>query len=273
MITFPKAKINMGLRITSKRSDGYHNIETLFYPVDLSDALEFVIHGEKSAGDEFVLSGLNIGSRPANNIVIKTLGRIRKDFPIPFLKIHLHKAIPSGAGLGGGSSDASSLIKTMNRYFGLAMTDQEMRNMALELGSDCPFFINPVPSFATGRGEILQPAPLFLKGYKIVILNPGVSIITREAFINCHPEEQEVPLEELITLPAEKWKKLIKNDFEEYAFKVYPVINDMKKALYRSGALFSLMTGSGSSVFGIFEGKPEIPAKLKQYSIFEGELQ
>lgn len=272
MITFPKAKINVGLRITSKRTDGYHDIETLFYPVNLSDALEFVIHGDKPAGDEFVATGLKISSRPENNIVIKTMRRLRKDFSIPFLKIHLHKAIPSGAGLGGGSSDASSLIKTINRYFGFELTDQEMRSLALELGSDCPFFIDPVPSFATGRGDILHPAHPFLNGYFIAILNPGVSISTREAYINCHPAEPEIPLEKVISLPADKWKKLIKNDFEEYAFKLYPIISDMKKALYRSGALFSSMSGSGSSVFGIYEGKPKIPAQLRKYSIYEGEL-
>jgi 4-diphosphocytidyl-2-C-methyl-D-erythritol kinase len=272
MITFPKAKINMGLRITSKRSDGYHDIETLFYPVNLYDALEFVIHNGKPVGDDLVVTGLKIASRPENNIIIKTMRRLRKDFSIPFLKIHLHKAIPSGAGLGGGSSDASALIKAINRYFGFELTDHEMCYLALELGSDCPFFIDPVPSFAAGRGEILHPAHHFLDGYFIAILNPGVSISTREAYINCHPEEPESPLEKVISQPAGKWKKLIKNDFEEYAFKLYPIISEMKKALYRSGALFSSMSGSGSSVFGIYDRKPKIPAKLRKYLIYEGEL-
>jgi 4-diphosphocytidyl-2C-methyl-D-erythritol kinase len=272
MITFPKAKINLGLRIIGERPDGYHDIETLFYPVNLSDALEFVIPGGNPDGDELIVTGLKIASHPENNIVIKAIRRLRKDFSIPFLKIHLHKAIPSGAGLGGGSSDASFLIKTINRYFGLAMTNQGMRDMALELGSDCPFFIDLVPSLATGRGEILHAKNCFLDGYFITILNPGVAISTREAYLNCQPARPETPLEKLIGIPVGKWKKLIKNDFENYAFKLYPVISDLKKAMYRSGAVYSSMSGSGSSVFGIFEAKPKIPAKLKEYVIYEGGL-
>ena len=272
MIIFPKAKINFGLRITEKRPDGYHDIETFFYPVNISDALEFVMLRGNAEGDEMKVTGLNIASRPENNIVTKALQRLRKDFPIPYLKIHLHKAIPSGAGLGGGSSDAASVIKAINKYFDLSMTDQEMRSLALDLGSDCPFFIDPVPSFAAGRGEILQPANPFLDGYFIAILNPGVSISTKEAYINCHPAKPEVPLEKLIRLPADDWKKNIRNDFEDYAFKIYPLINDMKKALYRSGAIYSSLSGSGSSIFGIYEQKPKIPAKLKEYVIFEGVM-
>lgn len=272
MITFPKAKINFGLRITEKRPDGYHDIKTIFYPVNLADALEFVMLKGEAEVDELVVTGLKIVPRTENNIIIKALRRLRKDFSIPYLKIHLHKAIPSGAGLGGGSSDAASAIKAINKYFGLAMNDQEMRNLALDLGSDCPFFIDPVPSFATGRGEIFQPANPFLDGFFIAILNPGVSISTKEAYMNCHPAKPEVPLEKLIRLPAHDWKKNIKNDFEEYAFKIYPVINDMKKALYRSGAIYCSLSGSGSSVFGIYEQKPKIPAKLREYVIFEGVL-
>jgi 4-diphosphocytidyl-2C-methyl-D-erythritol kinase len=272
MITFPKAKINFGLRITERRPDGYHDIETIFYPVNLADALEFVMLKGKAEVDELVVTGLKIPSRSKDNIVIKALQRLRQDFSIPYLKIHLHKAIPSGAGLGGGSSDAASAIITINKYFGLEMNNGEMRNLALDLGSDCPFFIDPVPSFATGRGEILQPANPFLDGFSIVILNPGVSISTKETYMNCHPAKPEVPLEKLIKLPAHDWKKNIMNDFEEYAFKIYPFINDMKKALYRSGAIYSSLSGSGSSVFGIYEPRPKIPAKLREYVIFEGVL-
>jgi 4-diphosphocytidyl-2-C-methyl-D-erythritol kinase len=272
MITFPKAKINLGLRITAKRPDGYHDIETLFYPVDLSDALEFVINGEKHPGDELIVTGLKIASRPENNIVIKALLLIRKDYSFPSLKIHLHKVIPSGAGLGGGSSDASSLIKSVNRYFSLGMNDQEMRDLALELGSDCPFFIEPVPSFATGRGDILHPVNPVLEGYSIAILDPGVSISTKEAYLNCHPATPETPLENIIGLSADIWKKLLKNDFEEYAFNLYPIIGDIKKTLYKSGAIYSSMSGSGSSVFGIYEGKPKIPIKFQKYVIYNGEL-
>jgi 4-diphosphocytidyl-2-C-methyl-D-erythritol kinase len=272
MITFPKAKINFGLRITERRSDGYHDIETIFYPVNLAYALEYVVPKGKAEVDELVVTGLKVPSRSGNNIVIKALQRLRQDFSIPYLKIHLHKAIPSGAGLGGGSSDAASVIRAINRYFGLEMNNQEMRSLALDLGSDCPFFIDPVPSFATGRGEIIQPANNFLHGFYIVILNPGVSISTKEAYMNCAPAKPEVPLEELISLPAHDWKKNIINDFEEYAFKIHPFINDMKEELYLSGAIYSSLSGSGSSVFGIYEQRPKIPAKLSEYMIFEGVL-
>ncbi|MGD0342927.1 MAG: 4-(cytidine 5'-diphospho)-2-C-methyl-D-erythritol kinase [Bacteroidales bacterium] len=272
MITFPKAKVNLGLRITSERPDGYHDIETLFYPVNLADALEFVTLNGKHDGDDLTVTGLRIACHPGNNIIIKTLQRMRKDFSIPFLKIHLHKAIPSGAGLGGGSSDAASAIKVINRHFDLLMNDEEMRSMALELGSDCPFFIDPVPSLATGRGEILQPVSPFLDGYFIVILNTGVSISTREAYINCNPAKPEAPLEKVIRLPIDKWKKNLKNDFEAYAFKIHPVLNDIKKALYRAGAFYSSLSGSGSSIFGIYKQKPGIPSKLKEYLLYEGIL-
>jgi 4-diphosphocytidyl-2-C-methyl-D-erythritol kinase len=272
MITFPKAKINFGLRITAERSDGYHDIETIFYPVNLADALEFVILKGNAEGDELAVTGFKIACRPENNIVIKALRRLRMDFSIPSLKVHLHKAIPSGAGLGGGSSDAASVIKAIIKYFDLAMNDQEMRSLALDLGSDCPFFIDPVPCFATGRGEVFQPVNPFLDGFFIAILNPGVSISTKEAYLSCHPAKPETPLEKLIKLPVEDWKKNIKNDFEEYAFNIYPVINDMKKALYRAGAIYSSLSGSGSSVFGIYKQKPKIPAKLKEYIIFEGVM-
>lgn len=272
MITFPKAKINLGLRIISKRSDGYHHIETIFYPVGLSDALEYVVSGPSAKDDELVVTGLNIKTKAEDNLVIKAVRKLRERFPVPFLKIHLHKTIPSGAGLGGGSSDAASFLKVLARCFGAGITETELRNLALGLGSDCPFFIDPVPSLATGRGEILKPVRPFLAGYYIVLLNPGISISTPDAYLNCKPAHPKESLKILMLKDPGDWKKTIKNDFEEYVFALHPQIGELKKSLYRSEAVYSSMSGSGSTVYGIFRAKPEVAASIKDFIIYEGIL-
>lgn len=272
MIVFPKAKINIGLRITDKRSDGYHNIETIFYQVGLSDALEFVVSDSSVNKDLLTITGLNTGSAPDENLVVKTVRKLREKYSFPLLKIHLHKVIPIGAGLGGGSSDASRMLKSLIRYFGLSIDEKRQKDIALELGSDCPFFIDGTPSFATGRGEILKAINPVLTGYYLILLNPQVQIDTREAYLNCHPAKPERSLVQLIDLPLNKWKDLVFNDFEEFAFNKFPQIGELKNELYRSGSIFSLMSGSGSSVYGIFSGKPELPEKLKRYVIWEGVL-
>lgn len=271
MIVFPDAKINIGLRITERRSDGYHNIETVFYPVKLYDALEFV-PGNKSE-DSLTETGFVTGAAGTDNLVIKAAMKLREVRNYPFLKIHLHKGIPSGAGLGGGSSDAACLLKAVNRNFSLGVPENQLKTISLQLGSDCPFFIENTPSFATGRGEILQPAGNFLSGNYLVLLNPGVHISTREAYSSCKPEKPTDSLSDLIKIPVAEWKDSVVNDFEEFAVAKHPVIGQLKKALYDCGALFALMSGSGSSVFGIFGSMPEIPEQLKKYVIFEGEMR
>lgn len=272
MIIFPQAKINLGLRITGKRPDGYHNIETIFYPVGLRDALEFVISDDPSKKDIITVTGINTGSSTDDNLVMKSVRKLREKHSIPYLRIHLHKAIPVGAGLGGGSSDAACFLKSINRSFGLLIDEHNLKAVALALGSDCPFFINCSPSVATGRGEILKPVRHFLDGYNLVLLNPGVGINTREAYENCRPEKPANSLKNITDQPISEWKKLIKNDFEEFAFKKQPVIGEIKKELYKTGALFSLMSGSGSSVYGIFSEKIKLPVTLKDYVIWEGIL-
>ncbi len=271
MITFPKAKINLGLRVTAKRPDGYHDIETIFYPAGLSDALEFVVLPGRTE-DEIAVTGLEIRTRHENNLVIKAIRRLREGHTFPVLKIHLHKAIPSGAGLGGGSSDAACMLKAINKCLHLNMSLQELKGIALDIGSDCPFFIDCVPSVATGRGEILKPVRSVLEGYHLILVKPRISISTKEAYFNTHASAPAGILEELIILPIKKWKKLIVNDFEDYAFRLYPEIGDLKNSLYRSGALYSSMSGSGSAVYGIFDSKPEIPEKIRELVIYEGIL-
>ena len=272
MISFPKAKINLGLRIIEKRPDGFHNIETIFYPIALSDALEFVVLHGNGKNDQLINTGIKVKTSPDKNLVIKAVNKIRAVHKVPALKIHLHKAIPAGAGLGGGSSDAACMIKSINKCFRFNMSGEEMKMIALEAGSDCPFFLDPVPSYGTGRGELLTHVDPVLRGYHIVLLNPGIMISTKEAYHNCRPTRHETNLADLIKIPVKSWKELFINDFEDFVFKVYPIVGELKKALYKSGAVFSSMTGSGSTVFGIFEDKPKITGKMKNYLIYEGVL-
>lgn len=271
MIGFPKAKINLGLRITGKRPDGYHDIETIFYPVKLYDALEFVVSDNPPKEDFLTVSGMPY-MNPDDNLVIKTVKKLRIKHKFPVLKMHLHKGIPVGAGLGGGSSDAACILKSINKGFGLNISDAEMKSTTLEIGSDCPFFIDCQPSIATGRGEILSHINNILTGYYLILLNPGVGISTKEAYQNCKPHIPAVSLSALSAQPVADWKELIINDFEEFAMNKFPVIGTIKNELYNSGALFSLMSGSGSSVYGIFREKPGLPENLSKYVIFEGRL-
>lgn len=272
MVTFPKAKINIGLRVTGKRSDGFHDIETLFYPVNLCDALEFVVPGGKVTDDELTVTGIDIRTQNEKNLVIRAVRKMREKFPVPFLKIHLHKAIPTGAGLGGGSSDAACILKSINRYFNISLSEEDLRAYALELGSDCPYFIDPSPSIATGRGEKLTAVGSFLEGYNLVLINPGIHISTRDAYLNSTPAVPKKSLKQLIMNDPSEWKKYIKNDFEDFAFKLYPQIREIKKSLYLSGAVYASMSGSGSSVYGIFDRKPVVEDNLKEFVIYEGVL-
>lgn len=270
MLVFPKAKINLGLNITGKRDDGYHNIETIFYPVGLCDALEVVAGGSEQ--DIINVTGYGLQVEPEDNIAFKAVQKIRKFKTFPPLRIHLHKAIPAGAGLGGGSSDAACMLRTIDRMFHLNFPDVALRQMALELGSDCPFFIDSRPSFATGRGEMLEPVNSILQGFNIVLLNPGISVSTREAYENCEPSVPGKQLKDLINSPVQDWKDLIRNDFEKTVFRKYPLIGELKAGLYDSGSLYSSMSGSGSTVYGIFKGRPDLDGKLREYLIYSGSV-
>lgn len=271
MIVFPRAKINIGLFITEKRADGYHNIETLFYPVGLSDALEFVVNDADS--DELEVTGMNNIGSTGDNLVIKAVRLLRERYGIPHLRIHLHKAIPAGAGLGGGSSDASCMLKAAARHFATGAGNEILKELALSLGSDCPFFIDGVPAFAGGRGEILTPAPPLLSGLYLVLVNPGIEAATSEAYKNCKPSQPGFRIGDLATVPVAEWKNVLRNDFEEYVFLKHPLIGDLKSALNGEGSLYSSMSGSGSSVYGIFAAKPSIAPELRKYVLWEGFMQ
>lgn len=270
MVIFPRAKINLGLRVIEKRSDGYHNIETVFYPVGLSDALEIVVAPEGSGGDILDVTGLPAGSGTDDNLVTRAVRLLREDHNFPFLRIHLHKMIPPGAGLGGGSSDAASTIKALNRSFRLGLSNEKMKDYALTLGSDLPFFIDCQPSRASGRGEILSPAPEYLKGLYILLANPGIHVSTAGAYENCSPSNIKGSLDIADSLPLAEWKNHIFNDFEDYVFRTHPAIGEIKDMMYESGAIFSLMSGSGSTVYGIFSEEPLLPPSLRPLVIFSG---
>jgi len=273
MVVFPKAKINLGLRITGKRTDGYHNIETIFYPVGFSDALEFVSLPESNDRDILTVTGISLGIGTEQNIVMKALSDLRAAFSFPRLRLHLHKAIPHGAGLGGGSSDAACLLKALNRFFAITVSDADLKSMALEIGSDCPFFLYGYPAFGSGRGELLEAIDPLLSGYYLILINPGVVINTREAYMNCKPAMPDSSLLLLARENIKEWKHFIFNDFEEYAFKKHPSIGAIKSELYSLGALYSSMSGSGSSVYGIFPARPPvIPARLNDMLIWQGVL-
>ncbi len=271
MINFPKAKINLGLRVIRKRADGYHDIESVFYPIGLSDALEFKITSEEKA-DEIKVTGLPIPESDSENLVLKAIKLMRNRFPLPFLKVHLHKAIPCGGGLGGGSSDGSYMLKSINKFFNYGLSNEELRAISLDIGSDCPFFIDSEPALALDRGENLTPVPPFLEGMYIILLHPHINISTKEAYLHCYPHERRQPLTELVKYRPNDWKNLIVNDFEEYVFRMHPEIGELKKYLYNSGAIFSSMTGSGSAVYGIFGHQPSISRSLQRYLVYQGEL-
>jgi len=259
MIAFPNIKINLGLSITEKRPDGYHNLETVFYPVALEDALE--IRTSPNADRKFTLHqhGMEIAGNPEDNLVVKAYLLMDKEFHLPPVEIHLYKHIPSGAGLGGGSSDAAFMLKLLNEHYNLQLSDKQLEDYAATLGADCAFFIKNTPTYAEGIGNIFSPIELSLKGYRIMIVKPDVFVSTREAFANIRPHRPEYPVREVIRRPVAEWKDTLINDFEASVFPQYPVIGEIKEELYHQGAIYASMSGSGSSVFGLFAADTTLP--------------
>ena len=294
MIEFPNAKINIGLNVVAKREDGYHDIETVFYPVLLQDALEIKLmrpldpaqlRKRIEAGlmvqpdDAFLpfrllpkkedfpccsleMTGNEFPFKAADNLVVKAYLMLQQDFDLPSIDIKLYKHIPSGAGLGGGSSDCAFMIKLLNRRFNLRMRESMMERYAARLGSDCAFFISNTPSIATGRGEILNPIGLSLKGYTILLVKPDVAVSTAEAYAGVTPHKPETSLADAVMRPVSEWRDCVFNDFEPSVFKKYPLLADIKQKLYDLGAEYAAMTGSGSTVYGIFSEPFDRPSEL-----------
>ena len=279
MIDFPNCKINLGLNILRKRTDGYHDLETVFYPLALHDTLEIIENKEpvKHTGMPFTTSGISVPGVVTSNICVKAYKLLRKKFPkLPLIKMHLHKAVPLGAGLGGGSADAAFVLKILNKLFDLKLNVPELMELADELGSDCSFFILNKPCFATGRGEILEEISLNLSEYKIAVVNPGIHVTTGDVFSKIKPVIPEKSIKEIINLPVKKWKAELQNDFEKVIFKQYREIVDIKDSLYSDGAIYASMTGSGSTVYGIFKKDHRLQIKFPEhYFVRElaGQLQ
>ena len=261
MIAFPNCKLNLGLNIIRKREDSFHDLETVFLPIPFTDTLE-IIASDKT---EFTVTGLRV-SADENNLCIKVYNLLKQDFPdVPAIKMHLHKVIPLGAGLGGGSSDAAFTLLLLNEKFKLNLKTEQLLDYALQSGSDGPFFIINKPCFATGRGETLKPINIDLTNYKLLLVNPGIHIDTKWAFSKIIPQEQKLSIKEIITHPIETWKEHLQNDFEDSVFKEYPEIGKIKSDLYQQGSVYASLSGSGSTVFGIFRKEDNIEYKNDKY--------
>lgn len=251
MLRFPNAKINIGLSITERRTDGYHNLETIFYPVSVKDGLEIIA----ADNTKMFLSGLPVEGNSDNNLVWKAYQLLSGEFPdrIKPLEIHLHKTIPMGAGLGGGSADGAFMLNMLNDFFSLNLSPSLLENYALQLGSDCPFFIHNKAAFAKGRGEIMEPVALNLEDYSIQLICPKLHISTAHAFKGIVPQKPCFNLNEIASLVITDWKDYISNDFEKTLFLLYPILEQAKQQLYEQGAIYASLSGTGATVYGIFE--------------------
>ncbi|NOQ74411.1 MAG: 4-(cytidine 5'-diphospho)-2-C-methyl-D-erythritol kinase [Crocinitomix sp.] len=254
MVIFPGCKINIGLNITGKRPDGYHKIESIFYPLELSDILEIVPNKNFSIN----ITGLSIKGDPEDNLIFKAYSLLKVKYNLPPVKIHLHKVVPMGAGLGGGSADGAATLILLNDLFDLKIKNEQLELYADSLGSDCAFFIRNTPAYVKGKGEIIHPIEVNLKGKYIYLINPQIHISTSEAFAGIVPTQQKLNVKECIGQDQKSWQTNIKNDFETTIFPNYPTLAEIKKKLYSNGALYASMTGTGSSVYGIFNKKPAL---------------
>ncbi len=262
MIAFPLAKINLGLNVVERRSDGYHNLETVFYPVPLCDALE--IHameaGFPSATDcDVKVTGTSIEGDEQRNLVVRAYQLLKQEYPaMPRIHAHLHKAIPTQAGMGGGSSDGAAMMLMLNDYCHLQLSTEELIARAARLGADCPIFILNKPAYAEGIGERLQPIGLSLAGWHLAVVRPPIPVSTKEAFALITPRRPKVNCLDILGLPVEQWRDLLVNDFEQSVFAQHPEIGQVKERLYEMGAVYSAMSGSGSAVFGLFKQPVEL---------------
>ncbi len=259
MITFPNAKINLGLDIVEKRPDGYHNLETVFYPIPLCDILEITPATAPDAPDyTFRMYNAVFEGNNDDNLVIKAYKALAADHKLPKVDISLYKHIPTGAGLGGGSADAAFALKMLNDIAKLGLTAEQLRGYASRIGADCSFFIDNTPAYATGIGDILSPTPCSISGYHLVLVKPDIHISTKDAYALVTPQKPELPLTEIAQRPIHLWKGAMKNDFEKSIFTKHPAMEKVKENLYSLGAVYASMSGSGSSFFGIFKDEQDI---------------
>ena len=268
MLVFPTSKINIGLRITEKRPDGFHNLQSCFYPVGWSDVLE-VIPSDKFT---FTSSGLPIPGAPETNLCIRAYKLLKEDFGLPPVKMHLHKIVPIGAGLGGGSADAAFTLTLLNERFELGLSVRQLEDYARSLGSDCAFFIQNSPVYCVEKGDVFMETTVDLSGYYCLLVYPHVAISTAEAYAGVRPRQPEISLNEQLQMPIASWRKTIRNDFEDSLFLAYPSLAQIKEQLYAAGAVYASMSGSGSTVYGIFNAPVVVPNQFLSYSVWQGKL-
>jgi 4-diphosphocytidyl-2-C-methyl-D-erythritol kinase len=274
MLAFPNAKINLGLHVLEKRTDGFHNIETVFYPVQWCDVLEIIPAEKKArAGVKFNATGLKIIGSKEKNLCVKAYNLLKEKYDLPPMQMHLHKLIPFGAGLGGGSADATQTLMLLNSIFNLSLNKKELEELAATLGSDCPFFIHNKPLLAKEKGNVFEEINLSLKDFFIAIVKPDVHVSTADAYSHVQLSSKENSLKEIIARPVKEWKDVLVNDFEKTVFKKYPVINYLKEELYKCGATYASMSGSGSAVYGIFKNEVALKNQFTDYALrFAGRL-
>jgi 4-diphosphocytidyl-2-C-methyl-D-erythritol kinase len=272
VIIFSNAKINIGLHILKKRDDGFHDISTLMVPVPFNDIIEINLTKPTGNGFSMTQTGITVPGNIEDNLCYKSWELFCRERGITHVQVHLHKQIPLGAGLGGGSSNAVAILKGMNNLTGNKLKTQDLQSLAVHLGSDCSLFVENKPALAEGRGEILTDMPVSLKGLHLVLLNPGIPVNTAWAYKNTSPRSNREPLQRHLSKPMHQWKTTVNNDFENTVFKAHPEIAGLKAELYMAGAIFTSMSGSGSTVYGLFKDQPELNAELAKNLLWQGML-
>lgn len=274
MIVYPCCKINIGLNIVERREDGYHNIETIFYPIPLHDTLEVVSLPSSNQPYRLHQSGISLDGDSSNNLVVKVYNQLREDYKqLPPIEIRLHKSIPSGAGLGGGSSDAAFMLRLLNEKYDLRMDEEDIQYRLSRLGADCAFFYHARPAYATGIGNELTHIDFDLRGWNLVLVKPDIHVSTKEAYSMVRPKPSSQSLPDIISHPVELWKDLVKNDFEDSVFRHYPEIAEIKQTLYDMGAAYASMSGSGSTVFALFNrSQTELEDSFQNCFVFQTRL-
>lgn len=275
MLTFPNAKLNLGLYVTARRPDGYHEVETVFLPLPWTDVLEVLPAPKGQAASDLTLTGRLIPGEVATNLCLKAYELLKTDFPdLPAAQMQLHKLVPIGAGLGGGSADAAFALRALGEVFGLNLTTEQLENYARRLGADCAFFIENTPRLARGKGDVFEPIALILSGTACVVVYPGLHISTAQAFAGIVPLAPAYPLREALAQPMSTWRATVSNDFEKSLAPTHPVLADIKRQLYAAGATYASLSGSGSAVYGLFAEMSEAPTLPwpAEYLVWRGVL-
>lgn len=270
MLGFPNCKINLGLQITDRRPDGYHNLQSCFYPIGWSDVLEIIRDDSLPGHIQFTATGIPVPG--SGNLCISAYNALRADFDLPRVRMHLHKVVPIGAGLGGGSADAALTLKQLNGLFELDLSLAQLENYARPLGADCAFFIQNRPMYCVQKGDVFEEIDIDLTGYRLLLVYPDLAISTAEAYAGIRPRQPMVPLRTLLEAPIGQWRGTVHNDFEDSLFPRYPVLADIKSELYEQGAVYAAMSGSGSAVFGLFSGEPNSNSAFARYTVWQGLL-